>query len=252
MPRDPRDAGTKGAGALVRRRPPGMVPLDRALSKRGLASRRDARALILAGRVSVDGQPVRDPARLVVPERLRLEIDGRAAAPPASGRRLLALHKPRGTITTRRDPEGRPTVFDLLGDAGAGLVAVGRLDRASTGLLLFTNDTQLADRLTDPAAGVVRRYVVTVRGRVTAGETARLERGLDVHAASGGVERLSAARVEIRKASGRETHLVVELTEGRNREVRRLFEAIGHEVTRLHRVAYGPIALGDLPPGRWV
>lgn len=241
---------TKRGAARGGGRGPAGVPLDRALSKIGAASRSTARGLIAAGRVSVNGRVVTNPAVRVAPESAQIAIDGVTVR--RSPRRLIAFHKPRGTITTRRDPEGRPTVFDLLGDAGAGLVAVGRLDRASTGLLLFTNDTQLADRLTDPAAGVVRRYVVTVRGRVTAGETARLERGLDVHAASGGVERLSAARVEIRKASGRETHLVVELTEGRNREVRRLFEAIGHEVTRLHRVAYGPIALGDLPPGRWV
>jgi 23S rRNA pseudouridine2605 synthase len=161
------------------------------------------------------------------------------------------FHKPRGVVTTHRDPEGRETVFDVLGHEGRGLVAVGRLDRASSGLLLLTNDTQLANRLADPAARVARRYVVTVRGRVGDDAVRAIERGLDVPAPGGGREHLRASSVAIRKASNRETHLIVELTEGRNREVRRLFEAVGHEVTRLHRVAFGPIELGDLPPRRW-
>ena len=122
---------------------------------------------------------------------------------------------------------------------------------ASTGLLLFTNDTRLAASLTDPATALVRRYVVTVRGCVAAEDAVRLERGIDAASAQGKRERLGAKRVAIRKASDRETHLIVELVEGRNREIRRLFEAIGHEVTRLHRIAYGPIELGDLQPGEW-
>ena len=109
-----------------------------------------------------------------------------------AGRRVIALNKPRGTITTRRDPEGRPTVFDVLGDAGHGLVAVGRLDRASTGLLLFTTDTVLANALTDPVNRIVRRYVVTVRGRVDLGVVARLEAGIDVPGERGRVDRLSS------------------------------------------------------------
>jgi 23S rRNA pseudouridine2605 synthase len=186
----------------------------------------------------------------VTPELVEIAIDD-----VVGGRevwRLIAFNKPRGTVTTRKDPEGRRTVFDALGDAGHGLVAVGRLDRASTGLLLFTNDTQLANWLTDPANHVVRRYAVTVRGRVEAAAAGQLERGLNAPAADGRRERLQAASVTVRKASGRETHLLVELTEGRNREVRRLFEAIGHEVTRLHRVAFGGLTLGDLQPGAWL
>jgi 23S rRNA pseudouridine2605 synthase len=166
-------------------------------------------------------------------------------------RRTIAFNKPRGTVTSRRDPDGRRTVFDVLGDAGDGLVAVGRLDRASTGLLILTTDTAIAAALTDPANGIVRRYLVTVRGRVAPDLVARVESGVDVVDARGGRERLAAARVVIRKASGRETHLVVDLTEGRNREVRRLFQAVGHEVTRLHRVAFGAIALASLQPGEW-
>jgi len=231
------------------RRRKNVVSLERALSKLGAASRSQARQLIAAGRVRADGRVVTDPAKRVVPESTRLTIDD--AILRRAPRRLIALHKPRGVMTTRRDPEGRPTVFDLLGEAGAGLIAVGRLDRASSGLLLLTNDTQLAHRLTDPDRGLTRRYVVTVRGRVTPEEAVRLERGVDAPASTGRSERLVAARVTIRKASNRETHLVLDLTEGKNREVRRLFEAVGHEVTRLHRVSFGPIELGDLAPGRW-
>jgi 23S rRNA pseudouridine2605 synthase len=224
--------------------------LARALSKLRLASRAEARRLILAGRVRVNGRIVTAPDVRVIPERLKVEIDGLEAAPPERSRHL-AFHKPRGTVTTRHDPDGRPTVFDVLGEAGRGLVAVGRLDRASTGLLLFTTDTQLANRLTDPDNRVRRRYVVTVRGRVTADTARRMESGIDVEASTGRRERLSAQRVEIRKASGRETHLIVDLVEGRNREIRRLFEAAGHEVTRVHRIAFGSVELGDLRPGQW-
>lgn len=231
----------------------GRVPLDRALSKLGLASRADARRLIADGRVTVDGRVVRNPARAVVPESARISIDGAAAVQGPARRRVLLFHKPRGIVTTRRDPEGRPTVFDLLGEAGRGLIAVGRLDLASTGLLIFTNDTQLAHSLTAPSGRVTREYVVTVRGRVTTETARQLESGLILPAArpGGRSERLSAARVEIRKASGRESHLIVALTEGRNRELRRLFSAAGHEPTRIHRIRFGEYVLGDLQPGQW-
>lgn len=224
------------------------VPLTRLLSKLRVASRQDAQALIREGRVRVNGRVVLDGA-VRVPAGSRITVDD---APVARvERRVIALHKPRGTVTSRRDPEGRPTVFDGLGAAADGLVAVGRLDRASTGLLILTTDTALAAALTDPANAVVRRYVVTVRGRVDADAAARIESGLDVPGAAGGRERLAATRVAIRKASGRETHLIVELDEGRTREIRRLFQAVGHEVTRLHRVTFGAIELGMLQPGEW-
>jgi 23S rRNA pseudouridine2605 synthase len=152
------------------------------------------------------------------------------------------LNKTRGTVTARRDPEGRPTVFDALGEEARGLVAVGRLDLATTGLLLLTTDTQLAHRLTDPASGVVRRYAVTVRGSLSDDDAERLVSGIGD---------LRADSVRVRKRSARETHLIVELREGRNREIRRLCAAVGREVTSLKRVAFGGLELGDLPPGRW-
>jgi 23S rRNA pseudouridine2605 synthase len=219
---------------------PGRVPHARALSKLGNCSRSEAIARILDGRVAVGGVVVRDPGRLVVPESARISVDGTTARRGAW--RLLMLNKTRGTVTTRRDPQGRPTVFDALGDEARGLVAVGRLDLATTGLLLLTSDTQLSHYLTDPASGIVRRYVVTVRGSLTDGDAGRMMDGSDG---------LRADSVQVRKRSGRETHLIVELLEGKNREVRRLCAAVGHEVTALKRVAFGGLELGDLAPGRW-
>jgi pseudouridine synthase len=210
----------------------GTVFLNRALSKMGVLSRAQATEAILAGRVTVAGHVVRNPLHPVVPERARIEVDGHAGRRAAW--RTILFHKPRGVVTTRRDPEGRRTIYDVIGADAEGLVAVGRLDLATTGLLLLTNDTQLAHRMTDPDNGVPRVYVVTVRGRVTPESLHAVEQ-----------------TVKLRKASGRESHLTVELRRGRNREVRRLFESIGHEVTRLKRVQFGGLALGGLEPGEW-
>ena len=223
---------------------PAHVALERALSKLGLASRAQARRLIAAGRVTVDGREVSDPLAPVVPERARIAIDGGEGAPVLF--RCLMLHKPRGTLTTRRDPQGRATIFDLLGVAGEALVAVGRLDFASTGLLLLTSDTRFADWLTTPGTAVPRTYLVTVRGELTEESARRLAAGVEV-----GGETLVARSILVRKRSRRETHLVVTLEEGRNREIRRLCAAAGHEVTRLKRVALGGLELGALAPGRW-
>ncbi|OLB61409.1 MAG: hypothetical protein AUI11_09855 [Acidobacteria bacterium 13_2_20CM_2_66_4] len=207
--------------------------MNRALSKLGIVSRSQATNAIRAGRVRVDGRLVADPAQLVVPERVRITIDGEPQTRAAW--RTILFHKPRGIVTTRRDPEGRRTVYDVLGDAAHGLNAVGRLDLATSGLLLLTSDTQLANWVTDPANAVPRVYVVTARGEVTADEA----------------QRLRAARAEVRKASTRESHLIVELRSGRNREVRRMFASIGHEVTRLKRVQFGGLEIGGLEPGAW-
>jgi 23S rRNA pseudouridine2605 synthase len=228
------------------------VPLERALSKLGLATRSEARTLIVGGRVRVNGRTVKDPLTQVVPERIALEIDGSRVRAPQ--RVTIALHKPRGVVTTRRDPEGRTTVYDLLREFPHHVVPVGRLDYATSGLILLTNDTRLADWLTDPAHEVKRVYLVTVRGRVTNGDLEVLERGVAVPATSRPARRtevLSARKARIRKASQRETHLVLELTEGRNREIRRLLAAIDHDVTRLRRVQFGAITLGNLAPGAW-
>jgi 23S rRNA pseudouridine2605 synthase len=220
--------------------PRAMVRLDRALSKLGIASRTEAKRLIADGRVRVSGRTVLDPARLVLPGTAAIAVDGQRTTPVAW--RAIALHKPRGVVTTRRDPDGRPTVFDILGADAGSLVAVGRLDLASTGLLLLTTDTGLAHDLTDPARGVVRRYIVTVRGKVSDESTQRMRDGIDG---------LHAHTVVVRKRSNRESHLIIELVEGRNREIRRMVTTLGHEVTKLMRVAFGAVALGTLQPGEW-
>jgi 23S rRNA pseudouridine2605 synthase len=154
---------------------------------------------------------------------------------PKRSARILAdilFHKPRGVVTTRQDPEGRPTIYDVIGPSARGLIAVGRLDLAASGLLLLTIATRLAHRITDPGNAVPRVYLVTVRGRVTDEEA----------------EPLDAASVIVRKISNRETHLTVELQRGRNREVRKLFEAIGHQVTTLKRVRFGASNWAASPP----
>jgi 23S rRNA pseudouridine2605 synthase len=208
------------------------VPLNRALSKLGILSRAAATAAIKQGRVRVAGRIVRDPAHPVIPERAQISVDDERRS--AAAWRTILLHKPRGVVTTRRDPEGRRTVFEVIGTGTAGLNAVGRLDLATSGLLLLTTDTQLSNWITDPANAVRRVYLVSVRGAVTAGTLAALGGG-----------------VTVRKASGRESHLVVDLREGKNRQVRRMFEAAGHEVTRLKRVEFGGLELGALEPGQW-
>jgi 23S rRNA pseudouridine2605 synthase len=208
------------------------VPLCRALSKLGVLSRAQASQAIRAGRVRVDGRVVWDPAALVEPERARLLLDGTLARRAAW--RTILFYKPRGVITTRSDPEGRPTVYSVLGDAGRGLVAVGRLDLATSGLLLLTSDTRLADWITDPAHEVPRLYAVTVRGRVQEAHLADL-----------------TGRITLRKSSSHESHLLVELREGKNRQVRRMFDAIGREVTALKRVKLGGLTLAGLTPGQY-
>ena len=225
------------------RNAPRTVHLNRLLSKRGILTRSQANAAILAGRVAVNGRIVRDPGT-PVDDSARIDLDAQATA--ARPWRTILFHKPRGVITTRHDPEGRTTIYDVLGEAARGLVPVGRLDWATSGLLLLTSDTQLADRLADPRTAIPRVYVVTVRGKVTLEGCERLEHGIVDKG-----ERMRADEVTRRKSSGRETQLVVTLTEGKNREIRRLCDAIGHPVTRLKRVAFGAFTLGDLAPGEF-
>jgi 23S rRNA pseudouridine2605 synthase len=239
-----RKDGEPASRSGARQGPP-RVHLNRALSKLGILSRSQATEAILAGRVRVNGRVVTDPGRPVNPDQARIEID---EAPTVSAQwRTLLFHKPRGVVTTRRDPEGRATIYDVMGEEARGLVPVGRLDRATTGLLLLTTDTELAGWITDPANAVSRLYVVTVRGKVTSDEIAQLQTGIT----SDEGDRLSATVVTLRKSSNRESHLTVELREGKNREIRRLFGAVGHEVTRLKRVKIGGLELGGLEPGQW-
>ncbi len=220
------------------------VPLARALSKRGACSRAEARRRILAGEVLLGGVPCRDPLRPVKPDAA-LTLAGRAVPGSGPGRVVLALHKPRGVVTTARDPEGRPTVFDLLPPSLPRLLAVGRLDKASRGLLLLTSDGTLADRLTDPARHVPKTYHAKVDRPLDAASIARLSQGVRLDDGP----RTRPCRVRLLRASPRSCWIELVLTEGRNRQVRRMVEAVGARVTDLVRVAIAGLPLGSLKPG---
>jgi 23S rRNA pseudouridine2605 synthase len=200
--------------------------------------------LIEQGRVTVNGTVITNPSLRLVPERVTIAIDG--ATPEVAAPLTIVLHKPRGYVTTRSDPEGRKTVYDLLEDVPSRVVPAGRLDLATSGLLILTNDTHFANWLTDPDSGVDRVYLVTVEGRATDATVAQLVTGLEVDG-----ELLLAESVVVRKASQRESHLTITLREGRNREIRRLMAATGHPVTQLRRVQFGGLELGELAPGKW-
>ncbi|MCC6965329.1 MAG: rRNA pseudouridine synthase [Nitrospira sp.] len=220
------------------------VTLDRLLSKLGIASRSQAQGWIRAGRVRINQRLVRQPDTWVAWPGDAVTLDEQ---PLQQGTpRFILFHKPKGLVTTHDDENGRRTIFDVLPPEFSRLHTVGRLDQATSGLLLLTNDTALSSYLTDPTQRVPRRYLVTVRGEITDNHAQAAIEGLDDQG-----ERLHCAALTIQKRSGRESHLDVTLTEGKNREIRRLFKALGHEVTRLRRIQYGPFTLGDLQPGTW-
>lgn len=220
------------------------MPLERALSKLGAASRSQTRDWALKGRLQVNGRTVRDPQYMVSPEKDRFTVDGKPMQKDSW--QAVMLNKPKAVVTTASDEKGRRTVYDLLPLELRNLHPVGRLDMATTGLLILTNDTRLSSFLTDPANAVLRTYIVTVAGELTEAELAKAAAGIIDEG-----ELLKPARITLRKASGRESHLTVELTEGKNREIRRLFEALGHEVTALKRISFGPLQLGALEPGQF-
>lgn len=235
-------AETEAATTRPHPRRSGLVSLERALSKLGIASRSEARLHIARGEVAVDGEVQTDPTLRLDLNRATITLAGKQAR--AAAHCVVMLHKRRGTLTTSRDPSGRPTVFDDLPSEFRRLHPVGRLDFATTGLLLLTNDSRLSAWLTEPQNRIERVYTLTVRGEL-AQPTA--DRWLD-GVADGG-ELLRAKSVLVRKTSRRETHLVVTLIEGKNREIRRLCAAFGHEPTKLARVAFGGLELGGLRPG---
>jgi len=222
------------------------VPLPRALSRAGAATRTGAIALMAEGRVTVNGKVARDPGLRVDPTRDVIEVDGAPVGrpPESAGAVVLALNKPRGVLVTRSDPEGRPTVFDLLPKDLGLLRCVGRLDGASAGLLLATTDTALASALEDPDTGVPRVYRVKVHPRLDDRKRALL---LDGAAVDGKEARPDA--VEVESHGPRSSWLRFTLREGRNREIRRLCAGTGLAVEHLVRISYGPVDLADLAPG---
>lgn len=216
--------------------------LDRALSKLGLCSRGEAARRIAAGEVRVNGREATDPDLWVELGRDRIEVGGAKAEAGARRHCYYAMHKPPGYVTTRSDELGRKTVYDLLPPEAAGgwVFPVGRLDRESEGLLLLTDDGAWSDRLTDPAFHVEKRYRVKLDGRPRTEDLAAFRAGLVIE----GRRTLTA---EVAPEGG--SWYLVTLREGRNRQIRRMFHALGLKVKRLVRVSIGPLELGDLAPG---
>ncbi|MBM4294592.1 MAG: rRNA pseudouridine synthase [Deltaproteobacteria bacterium] len=217
--------------------------LQKFLSRMGVASRRAADEMIRTGRVSVDGQVVTELGVKVDPERAAVLVDGRRVRPVAPV--TLMLHKPYGYVSTTRDPQGRRTVMDLVGEKYGRLYPVGRLDYDATGLLLLTNNGELAQRLTHPRYQAPRTYRVTVAGEVAKETLGRLAAGLELDG------RPVAAGVIWRKREADKTVLELTVWEGRYHLIKRLMEQVGHPVLKLKRIALGPLRLGRLPRGSY-
>jgi len=221
-----------------------VVRLQKILAQAGIASRRASEKIIAAGRVAVNGTVVREMGRQVEPGRDEVAVDGRRVGRKA--RRYIALHKPRGYICSRAAEDDRRRIGDLLPKEWSDLFSVGRLDYQSEGLIFLTNDGDFCLKLTHPRYGIAKTYLATVEGRVKPETLHKFTRGL----ASGG-EELRAARARLLSANNSSSVVELELAEGKNREVRRLFEAENLTVRRLQRVRIGPVKLGELPAGKW-
>jgi 23S rRNA pseudouridine2605 synthase len=222
---------------------PEGVRLQKVLAAAGIGSRRACEELIEAGAVRVDGQIVREQGIRVIPGEVTIEVKGKRIAVDDS-RVTVALNKPKGVVSTMSDPEGRPSLDQYVRDFDERLFHVGRLDAETTGLLLLTNDGELANRLAHPTHGVAKVYVAKVSGRVPKSIGATLKAGVELD--DGPVR---VAECAIRDATDRFSLVEVTLHEGRNRIVRRMFEAVGFPVTDLVRIQFGPITLGQLAPG---
>src|SRR5579883_3155848 len=213
--------------------------IAKAMARAGLCSRRDAEAWIAAGRVTVNGQQLASPA-INVTEQDDVRIDGAPLA-RRERTRLFLFHKPRGLVTTARDPEGRPTIFDALPKDAPRLVAVGRLDINTEGLLLLTNDGGLARMLELPATGWLRRYRVRAHGAIDQAALDRLAGGVTIDGvAYAGIE------AKLDRVQGANVWLTMGLREGKNREIKRVLDHLGLSVNRLIRVSFGPFQLGDI------
>lgn len=235
VPSEPKGpTAASGPGARMR--------IAKAMARAGLCSRREAERWITDGRVSVNGSVLRSPVCEVGPGD-KVLVDGRPL--PASGTvRLWRYHKPKGLVTTHRDPEGRPTVFEKLPPELPRVISIGRLDYNTEGLLLLTNDGALARHLELPATGWLRRYRVRAKGRVTQSDLDRLKDGIEVDGISYGPIEATLDSVQ-----GANAWLTIGIREGKNREVRKILTPLGLEVNRLIRVSFGPFQLLDLAPG---
>ena len=222
-----------------------MERLQKFMAEAGVASRRACEELIRQGRVTVNGETA-SLGRSVEPEQDRVELDGKPVQ-KEQRRTVILLYKPRGVVSTSSDPEGRRTVQDYFREIPGRLYNVGRLDLNSEGLLLMTNDGALANRLTHPRYGVEKTYYAVCDGRLTASEAARLTNGIELE---DGVT--APARVDaVRTTQCGDTSFLITIHEGRNRQIRRMLEAVGHRTLRLKRERFGPLSLGTLAPGEW-
>jgi pseudouridine synthase len=221
------------------------MTLDRVLSRLGVASRTAARQAILAGRLKVNGRVVRNPDLWVQPDRDSLHLDGQRLKPARNT--YLLFYKPKGVITSHGDPGGRKTVYECLGDVGKWVAPVGRLDKDTSGLLLLTNDTEFADHVTDPDSKVPKTYLVKTSGILSDETVTRLNAGVEMKRGDT-ASPISVRRIEDR---GKYSWLEVMLAEGKNREVRRMIEAVGFKVLKLVRTGIGPLTLAGLEIGKW-
>ena len=220
------------------------VRLQKFLSEAGVSSRREGEKLILAGRVTVDGQVVRLLGTKVDPDREKIALDGQTLK--SLTKRFVALHKPPKFLCTRRDTHDRRTVFDLLPTDWGHLYTVGRLDADSEGLILLTNDGEFCQKVAHPSHGLLKTYRVTVAKRLGPEVLERLTAGMRDKG-----ELLKARRARLLSGNNTRSEAELLLAEGKNREVRRMFKALGFRVLRLQRVAVGLVKLGELPPGKW-
>jgi 23S rRNA pseudouridine2605 synthase len=222
--------------------------LQKIMSAAGVSSRRKAEQLISGGLVSVNGQVVTELGSKADPEHDHIRVNGKLLQ-GAQRHVYLLMNKPKGYVTTLRDPEGRPTVLDLLRGVGARVYPIGRLDYASEGLLLLTNDGELADSLMKAASHVPKTYLVKVAGKPTTESLSRLREGLFIRTENGRRVKTAPATVKpVREANN--PWYEITLIEGRNRQIRRMFEEVGHHVEKIKRVRYGPLEL-DVHPGKF-
>ncbi len=222
--------------------------LQKIISAAGIASRRKAETLITGGLVSVNGQPVTELGSKADPNKDHIRVNGKLLQGPERHVYLL-MNKPKGYVTTLRDPERRPTVMDLLHGVGARVYPVGRLDYASEGLLLLTNDGEFANRLMKAASHVPKTYMVKVAGNPSGEGLARLREGISIPSDRGKRVKTAPAKIRVIRESANPWYEVT-LIEGKNRQIRRMFEEVGHHVEKIKRVRYGPLEL-DVHPGKF-